>query len=143
MLKVAPATRIPRVNPGLAALYILWGAGVVFVFIGSRATSVRADLCPMHATTGLPCPFCGGTRAAFHLAALRPLDALAMNPLVAIALPLLALALALRFATARTITLDAPAPRRRAFTRGATLAAALLLLVNWAYLLARPPGAPF
>lgn len=141
MLRVAPAPRLPRVQSWAVAIYALWGAGVVAIFLLSRATGFHADLCPLHRVTGLPCPFCGGTRAAFLLASLQPLDALAMNPLVTLALPTLGLTLAARVASARTITLDAPPERRRAVTRAVTLAAALLLLINWAYLIAFLPDA--
>ena len=141
MLRVRPASRLPRAPAWMLVLYALWGAGVVFVYLGARATGLRADLCPMRLATQRPCPFCGGTRAAFHLASLEPLQALSMNPLVALALPALAGVLALRFATARTIVLEGLPSRRRAAARALTLAAGAALLANWAYLLAFPPGA--
>ncbi|MEZ6242957.1 MAG: DUF2752 domain-containing protein [Phycisphaerales bacterium] len=142
MLRVAPATRLPRAQAWVVVLYARWGAGVATVFVLSRATGIHADLCPLHRMTGLPCPFCGGTRTVFLLASLHPLDALAMNPMVALALPALVLALVTRFATARTLHLDAPPERRHAITRALTLAAAMLLLVNWVYLLAYLPDTP-
>jgi hypothetical protein len=41
--------------------------------------------CPFRALTGVPCLTCGTTRAAVALLGGRPLDALAANPLAALA----------------------------------------------------------
>lgn len=49
-----------------------------------------AIVCPLYGTTGLLCPGCGGTRAAYALAHGDFLTAFAMHPLVALAAPLLA-----------------------------------------------------
>ncbi|MEO7261029.1 MAG: DUF2752 domain-containing protein [Jatrophihabitantaceae bacterium] len=48
-------------------------------------------LCPLHAMTGLWCPFCGSTRAAYALLHADPAIALQDNALFTAALPLLAL----------------------------------------------------
>ncbi len=141
MPRVVPASRLPHVPVWLVLLYAAWGAAVALVFVASRTLGVRADLCPLHAATGLPCPLCGGTRATVHLASLDPLAALAMNPLVAVGLPALALVLGLRLLTARWIRLEGPPTRRRAIRNAAIAAAALLVLANWGYLLAFQPGA--
>lgn len=50
--------------------------------------------CPFHWATGLYCPGCGATRALHALAHLDLAGALAMNPLLVLALPLVALLLA-------------------------------------------------
>lgn len=42
-------------------------------------------VCPLKAVTGLPCPTCGATRAGLALLAGRPLDAVRLNPLMAVA----------------------------------------------------------
>lgn len=108
----------------------------------------------MKRTTGLPCAFCGGTRAAAELARGRPAAALAMNPLATLLLLagagewLRRLARsnfpfaggtppgsATSSAGARHPLLEAWAnPRAR---RAAIALGILLLLANWAYVLAR------
>lgn len=49
--------------------------------------------CPIHALSGLYCPGCGATRALHALAHADVATALAMNPLLVVALPVLALML--------------------------------------------------
>lgn len=51
----------------------------------------RVPLCPLHALTGLWCPFCGSTRAGHALLHADPVTALHDNALVVSALPVLAL----------------------------------------------------
>lgn len=51
----------------------------------------RIPLCPLHALTGLWCPFCGSTRAGHALIHAEPAAALHHNALFVAALPLLAL----------------------------------------------------
>lgn len=50
--------------------------------------------CPFHWLTGLYCPGCGATRAMHALAHFDVAGALAMNPLLVLALPVVALLLA-------------------------------------------------
>jgi len=54
-------------------------AGALFL----AALHIRrpATLCTLRATTGVPCPFCGGTTAAVRLGKGDPLGALAASPL--------------------------------------------------------------
>ncbi|MDQ1721163.1 MAG: hypothetical protein QOI26_897 [Pseudonocardiales bacterium] len=54
-------------------------------------TTHRVPLCPLHAMTGLWCPFCGCTRASRALIHAQPATALHDNALFVAALPLLAL----------------------------------------------------
>jgi hypothetical protein len=51
----------------------------------------RLPLCPLHAITGLWCPFCGCTRAGYALLHGQPATALHDNALLVAALPVLAL----------------------------------------------------
>jgi hypothetical protein len=51
----------------------------------------RIPLCPLHAMTGLWCPFCGTTRAAYALLHAQPALALHDNALFVAALPLFVL----------------------------------------------------
>jgi uncharacterized protein DUF2752 len=50
----------------------------------------RLPLCPLHALTGLWCPFCGSTRAAYALIHAHPVTALHDNALFVVALPVFA-----------------------------------------------------
>jgi hypothetical protein len=50
----------------------------------------RIPLCPLHAMTGLWCPFCGSTRAGYAMIHADPVTALHDNALFVVALPLLA-----------------------------------------------------
>ena len=70
---------------GLAAM----GVGAV-VFFFNPSTSVFYPTCQFHALTGLYCPGCGGTRAAYQLLHGRVLPALKDNALFVLALPALA-----------------------------------------------------
>lgn len=49
--------------------------------------------CPIHAFTGWYCPGCGATRAMHALVHFDPMQALAMNPVFTLALPLILLLL--------------------------------------------------
>ena len=65
-------------------LALWWGATALFlVLLSPLAQSVDAVLwgCVFKALTGLPCPTCGTTRAAFALAELDVLGALYRYPL--------------------------------------------------------------
>ena len=86
-----------------AAAIALAGVGVVAV-VDPNTTHV--PLCPLHAMTGLWCPFCGGLRAVFELTRGQLATAAHDNLLVVVALPVVVL-----------LWLDAlrrgPAPSRR------------------------------
>jgi hypothetical protein len=91
-------------------------------------------ICVMKATTGVPCPTCGGTRALHHLAQLDLAGAWALNPLVTLGvLALVPWALADLWLLRRGRALDLQAGTRGA--RWIAAAAGLALLVNWLYLL--------
>src|SRR6201989_2091911 len=51
-------------------------------------TSTHVPLCPLHALTGLWCPFCGGLRSAFELTRLHLRAALHDNLVVVAAAPI-------------------------------------------------------
>ncbi len=97
-------------------------------------THLGFTMCVLKATTGVPCPTCGGTRALHHLAHFDVAGAWGMNPLVTLSvfalLPWMLADLWL-MRTGRALDLQVG-------TRGARLIAALAgvaLLVNWFYLL--------
>jgi len=83
--------------------------------------------CPFRAATGLPCPFCGATRA-FALAVRGDGSWLSYNaPWVVLA--------ALAIVTGALVLAGMPLPRAR--TRPALLAATAVVAVAWAYALAQ------
>jgi hypothetical protein len=95
--------------------------------------------CPLRGLTGIPCATCGMTHAFVHLAHGEVGAALAASPLgaaLAFAGWLLAALDLLR--AARGWPLPIPAP---GLARGAIALGVVLLLVNWAFLVARGLGA--
>lgn len=75
-------------------MLLVAGAGATALLL-SRLNPYAADSvlppCSFHALTGLYCPGCGSTRALHALLHGDVTQAMAMNPLLVIALPLLAL----------------------------------------------------
>lgn len=103
----APAASDPEdLGPSLPARL----AGPAAVAVGALAASVTVGWlsgrvaflppCPLHALTGLWCPFCGGTRAVDAMVAGDVGAAAGFNLLLVLAVPLVALAWA-RWALAR------------------------------------------
>lgn len=78
-LRAAPATVAGAALVAMSALYL----------IDPSSTSV--PLCPLHALTGLWCPFCGGTRAVHALLHGDIGTALHDNVLLVCAIPVVAL----------------------------------------------------
>ena len=96
---------LPRWLP-LAALIAGGAAGaVVLGRVNPYTASSMLPPCPFHAWTGLYCPGCGSTRALYSLLHGDIGHALAMNPLLVIALPLVVV-MALHMAGWRPCTLD-------------------------------------
>ncbi|MCZ4499308.1 MAG: hypothetical protein JWQ74_1861 [Marmoricola sp.] len=81
-----PSRPTVLLSAGLAAVAV---AGVALV---NPHQSGHYPTCPLLALTGLYCPLCGGLRATYDLAHLDVGAALARNPLVVLAVPLIALA---------------------------------------------------
>ncbi len=115
----AGALAVARFAPGLAALL---------------------PSCPFRALTGLPCPTCRATRALLALAAGHPLAAAAWSPLAILAV-LAALAAGLwglgRLVAPTWFARPWPAAGREIVW---ARAAAVAVLLNWAYLLASSPA---
>ena len=95
--------------------------------------------CPLRGLTGIPCATCGMTHAFVHLAHGEVAAAFAASPLGAVVAGagwLLAGLDLLR--AARGWPMPVPAPR---LARGAIAVGVVLLLANWAFLVARGLGA--
>lgn len=93
--------------------------------------------CPMRDITGVPCPTCGGTHSATSLAAGRWFEALAANPVVAVALIVFIL-----WAGYCLVATLVPALRRSLSLtsgekRAARIMAALLFVAAWVYQIVR------
>jgi len=71
-----------------AAMWFASSAGLVLLSPWAHALAERLPACFVKELTGLPCPTCGGTRAALALAGLDVPGALRWNPLVAAGLVL-------------------------------------------------------
>jgi hypothetical protein len=98
--------------------------------------AVLLPTCPFRALTGLPCPTCGTTRALLALAAGHPLAAAAWSPLAFLAIlgSLVAGVWGLAsLAAPRSVVRPWPPVERQVL---GVRAAAVAVLLNWAYLLA-------
>ena len=97
----------------------------------------RAARCPLFEITGLPCPTCGGTRAALALARLDPGAALQANPLVVVGALLLGLWGAWGAAATAVPRLRAGVAFGPAEQRLWRLGAAVALTAAWGYQIVR------
>lgn len=86
---VARGRVAPLVGPALSAAVA--AAGTAYIVIKNPHVPGATFVCPIFALTGMYCPGCGGTRAVYELAHGDVLGALAMNPLVTLAIPVIAL----------------------------------------------------
>ncbi len=116
-----------------------WAVGVVLgwlalVGIYETIKSPSAPgLCILREITGVPCPACGSTRAFFAASHGRIAEAFLLNPLLVAAAAGGGAWLVLRLGFGRTLTLDLSTRARRALWS----AAAVVLALNWAYVIAR------
>ena len=83
------------------------GAGALLVAVATTLPALPGHdvvSCPLRATTGVPCPFCGMTRGVSHLVTGDVGGAVALNPgsvLLVLAVVALAVALVVRRTTIR------------------------------------------
>ncbi len=90
------------------------------------------ETCPFKALTTLPCPTCGATRSVLAAAHGRIGEAFGFNPLLFIAAVGGLVYMAVRVIFTRKLSLKFTARQRHMML----LAGAILLLANWAYVIA-------
>lgn len=132
MFEIRP-TRRAGYLAGVSRGWILGLLGYGLTVFAAYLLSLRGigpTLCPLRLAFDVPCPLCGGTRAAHALLTGRWSDALAINPLVALT--------AVGFALWSLLWLGFGL--RVGIRLGQAQAVSLLLLIlalNWAYVLHR------
>ncbi|MEZ6319128.1 MAG: DUF2752 domain-containing protein [Phycisphaerales bacterium] len=121
---------LPWVSLGI---FVAWAALVVIVHFASQRRDDAPTLCHFKNLTGIPCPTCGGTRAAFSLAHLHPVEAISYNPLLTIVMVGACGYLSLRTLTGRGMRIE--------WTRRARVIAwtlfACAFVGNWAWVIHR------
>lgn len=135
MLRLRKVPRAEFFSPLSAAWWIattLFFGFILLAYWFSRHHGVQITVCPMKLASGLPCPFCGGTRASMSLLSGEFANAFRINPLAAFGVAgFIAWAgLWLGFGWKIETTLKAPV---------VTALILLILAANWAYLLNHRP----
>ncbi len=117
----------------------LWAAAVVVGWLALLGVydaikpATAPSLCMWREITGVPCPTCGSTRAFFAASHGRIGEAFLLNPLLGAVAASGGAWIVLRLGFGRTLKLDLPTRGRRALWS----ATAVLLALNWAYVIAR------
>lgn len=94
--------------------------------------------CPLRAATGIPCLSCGATHAFHFVARLHPLEAVAANPLAALAAALLAAHCLWTLLRLGGLPYAPQAPALSPVAaRALRLGIVALLAANWAFVLVR------
>ncbi len=123
-------------------------AAVPAVGLAARLVSrLEIPLCAFRGLTGLPCPFCGGTRVVAALSRLEFAQSLALNPLVFLMswAALIWLVVLLVGRGSGSLVWPPSAVAGTGFTALSTRyerLALLVVLANWAYVLATMPRVP-
>ena len=115
------------------AIFGAWGAMVAVFHLATQHGMDAPSLCHFKSLTGVPCPTCGGTRAAFSLAHLHPLEALAYNPLLTVLMVVGCGYLLVRTLTGRGVRVEWT---RRGRAGGVALLV-IAVLANWAWVIVR------
>lgn len=131
--RLVRTSRLPRWPWWAVGLGAAWAALVAAATALSRVRGVPVSLCLFKRLTTVPCPTCGGGRGVLRLLAGHPLAAWGLNPLLFTVLAVATAALVLRVVFARAVRVEL-SPRGR---RIAWIVAGILLLANWAYVIAR------
>lgn len=132
---VRPATRWPRILPGLAGFVVLWALVVVCARLYEHHTGSRLDLCLFHRLTGYSCPTCGTTRGLLAMARGDWGQSFAWNPLTMTGGVIGSMAVLGRAITARTLELQLTAVENRILL----ILGLVLLGLNWAWLIHSHP----
>jgi len=122
---------------GLTGPLMVFGAMILAMVAACVVTSLAwpIQLCGMKRYTGLPCPFCGGTRSLSALAHLDWLAAFLLNPLVILGCVACSLWLALWVFNQWLRKPWAIALHQSLHRLPWYLILAVLALVNWVYLM--------
>jgi hypothetical protein len=133
-----------RLTPAETDYELLWlGVSVAALAAGALWFGLQLPWpsCAFHALTGLPCVTCGATRSAIQFLHGHFHAALLFNPLVFAGLCAIALfdVYALAVLVIRTPRLRLANWNRRE-KRAARILFALVLMLNWGYLLVHPPA---
>lgn len=129
--------RVPRFTRPFSlvlATYALWAPCTLLVHTSSTVAPsgmMHLVLCPMKRLAGIPCPICGGTRAAVALANFHAADAWRLNPMVTVAIPLVVFLLTLRVVFGRVVSVRLSPTARRVAWAGFVITLAL----NWAWVI--------
>jgi hypothetical protein len=122
---------VPRLTPALLVIggtfAVVGGASLALHGLGAEVT-----LCRFRALTGLPCPTCGATRGAAALLRGDVGEAFAMNPLLMLVAAAVAVLLLARLVAGVGPALSTRPGEGRWLFAGALL----LVLLDWAYLVA-------
>ncbi len=124
-------------EPGQIEFGVIYGSIAALCVLAAKYLPVAhvAPSCVFRGISGIPCPTCGGTRALLSLAKGNFIDAVALNPLVAL---LVAAALASCLYSVVSLLFDM---RRMTFSLserekdGMRVAAVMIVLMNWGYVL--------
>lgn len=82
--------RVRPTNPWAQIAVRFGGLGVLAVVLAFVHVPYRpSTFCILRGTTGIPCPFCGGTTAAASIGHGHPIEGLLANPMVVIVAVLL------------------------------------------------------
>ncbi|MEZ5299668.1 MAG: DUF2752 domain-containing protein [Verrucomicrobiales bacterium] len=104
-----------------------FGASIAALYFVNRAAGTEYSVCPMLNLTGVPCFFCGGTRASFALLHGQVIEAIQWNPLVALAAAFFLVQAVLKFGFGKKFILSGRLADRR-FLWGAAI---VLVAANW------------
>jgi hypothetical protein len=135
--------RIQRrpIIPGSRDHELVWGSILLLAALLATAwlfSGIATPRCLLHATSGIPCPTCGMTRATWHLLRGEIGAAFLLNPLMTAAL--LGAALYICYAAVVVIgrlprlRIESLSPNEARVIR---VLAILLITANWAYLIWR------
>jgi len=130
-VRLARVRRLPRGQWGPVAALLAWvGVVAAAIYVGGRAGE-PIPLCHFKRLTGVPCPTCGGTRAALRAGEGDLWGSFLANPLLFTLLGTLTVVLGLRFVAGRRLDLGLTARQQQA----AWILLAVRLLLNWAYVI--------